>query len=69
MNPWIARIAGDTRFDIFYPQAVNAGPITRGARFELVNGTHGRSGEQLDIWSAVSAEDRGQASHLRRRRG
>ena len=22
-------------------------------RFELVNGTHGRSGEQLDIWSAV----------------
>ena len=22
-------------------------------RYELVNGTHGRSGEQLDIWSAV----------------
>ena len=22
-------------------------------RFELVNGTHGRSGEQIDIWSAV----------------
>ncbi len=22
-------------------------------RFELTNGTHGRSGEQLDIWSAV----------------
>jgi hypothetical protein len=25
--------------------------------FELVNGSHGRSGEQIDIWSAVFGED------------